>query len=62
MANVAVNRELHKAGDRSCMHIEIDIADSGIKYSAGKFLITVQPTRFLLLEVLKIEFTIFLQK
>uniref|UniRef100_A0A7M5USV6 Uncharacterized protein n=2 Tax=Clytia hemisphaerica TaxID=252671 RepID=A0A7M5USV6_9CNID len=35
MANVAVNRELHKAGGRSCMHIEIDIADSGIKYSAG---------------------------
>lgn len=35
IAKVAVNRELHKAGDRSCMHIEIDIAESGIKYEAG---------------------------
>lgn len=35
MAKIVVNRELHKAGDRSCMHIEIDITDSGIKYEAG---------------------------
>ena len=35
LANIAVNRELHKGGDRSCMHIEIDLGDSGLKYEAG---------------------------
>jgi len=35
MAPVLVNRELHKAGDRSCMHIEIDISGCGIRYDAG---------------------------
>ena len=33
MAPVLVNRELHKAGTRSCMHIEIDITGSKIKYA-----------------------------
>ena len=27
-----MNRELHKAGSRSCMHIEVDITGSKIKY------------------------------
>ena len=27
-----MNRELHKAGERSCMHIELDITGSKIKY------------------------------
>lgn len=36
LAPVRVNRELHKAGsDRSCMHIELDIEGSGIRYHAG---------------------------
>lgn len=35
MAPVTVNRELHKSGDRSCMHIEIDISSCGIRYDAG---------------------------
>ena len=35
MAPISVNREIHKGGDRSCMHIEIDIADCGIRYDAG---------------------------
>lgn len=35
MAEIVVNRELHKGGDRSCMHIEIDIKNSGIKYQTG---------------------------
>ncbi|XP_027052043.1 NADPH--cytochrome P450 reductase-like [Pocillopora damicornis] len=35
MAKVLVNRELHKAGERSCMHIELDITGSKIKYDAG---------------------------
>lgn len=35
MSSVTVNRELHKGGDRSCMHIEFDITDSKIRYDAG---------------------------
>ncbi|KAH3886012.1 NADPH--cytochrome P450 reductase-like [Dreissena polymorpha] len=35
LAPVKVNRELHKAGDRSCMHIEFDISGSKIRYEAG---------------------------
>ena len=35
LAPVIVNRELHKGGDRSCMHIEFDITDSKLKYTAG---------------------------
>ncbi|RDD42884.1 NADPH--cytochrome P450 reductase [Trichoplax sp. H2] len=35
LAPIRVNRELHEGGDRSCMHIELDITDSGIKYEAG---------------------------
>ena len=38
-----MNRELHQGGDRSCMHIEIDIKDSGIKYDAGDH-VGVYPT------------------
>lgn len=30
-----VNRELHKSGDRSCMHIEFDIEGSKMRYDAG---------------------------
>jgi len=35
LAPISVNRELHKAGDRSCMHIEFDISGSKIRYDAG---------------------------
>lgn len=36
LAPVRVNRELHKNGsDRSCMHIELEIEGSGIRYHAG---------------------------
>lgn len=35
LAPVNVNRELHKGGDRSCMHIEFDITGSKIRYEAG---------------------------
>eukprot|EP01137_Pigoraptor_chileana_P000700 Opistho-2@37287 len=35
LAKVAVNRELHKSGNRSCRHIELDITGSGISYQAG---------------------------
>ncbi|XP_076452783.1 NADPH--cytochrome P450 reductase-like [Babylonia areolata] len=35
LAPVTVNRELHKGGDRSCMHIELDISGSKIRYEAG---------------------------
>lgn len=35
LAPIKVNRELHKAGGRSCMHIEFDIEGSKIRYEAG---------------------------
>lgn len=38
LAPVTVNRELHKGGDRSCMHIEVDISGSKIRYDAGDHL------------------------
>jgi NADPH-ferrihemoprotein reductase len=31
MAPISVNRELHKGGDRSCMHIELDITESKLR-------------------------------
>lgn len=35
LAPVHLHRELHKSGDRSCMHIEFDITGSKIRYDAG---------------------------
>jgi len=35
MAPVIVNKELTKGGDRSVMHIELDITGSKIRYEAG---------------------------
>ncbi|KAK3751514.1 hypothetical protein QZH41_019091, partial [Actinostola sp. cb2023] len=35
LAPIRINRELHKSGDRCCMHIELDTSDSTIKYDAG---------------------------
>lgn len=32
---MSVNYELHKSGDRSCMHIEFDISGSKLRYDAG---------------------------
>ncbi|EDO39434.1 predicted protein [Nematostella vectensis] len=43
LAPIVINRELHKGGDRSCMHIELDITGSGIKYDAGDH-VAVYPT------------------
>lgn len=35
LATINVNRELHKAGGRSCMHIELNIEGSKMRYDAG---------------------------
>ena len=35
LAPLKVVRELHKGGDRSCMHIEMDITGSKLSYVAG---------------------------
>lgn len=35
LATLKLKRELHKAGDRSCMHIEFDIEGSKMRYEAG---------------------------
>ncbi|GAB1608413.1 NADPH--cytochrome P450 reductase-like [Argonauta hians] len=43
MAPVAVNRELFKNTDRSCMHIEFDIQGSRIRYESGDH-VAVYPT------------------
>lgn len=38
LAPIKVNRELHKSGGRSCMHIEFDIEGSKMRYEAGDHL------------------------
>lgn len=35
LAQITVNRELHKGGDRSCLHVELDISNSKMRYEAG---------------------------
>nr|AGM20565.1 NADPH-cytochrome P450 reductase [Chilo suppressalis] len=35
LAQITVNRELHKGGDRSCLHVELDISESKMRYEAG---------------------------
>lgn len=35
LATIKVNRELHKGGGRSCMHLEFDIEGSKMRYDAG---------------------------
>lgn len=35
MSPIKVNKELHNNSGRSCMHIELDIADSKIRYESG---------------------------
>ncbi|XP_026757626.2 NADPH--cytochrome P450 reductase isoform X2 [Galleria mellonella] len=35
LAQIKVNKELHKGGDRSCLHVEFDISDSKMRYEAG---------------------------
>jgi len=35
LSRVQVIRELHSGGDRSCMHIEMDISGSKLSYVAG---------------------------
>nr|AHM93010.1 NADPH-cytochrome P450 reductase [Laodelphax striatellus] len=35
LAPISVNRELHKAGNRSCMHIEFNIEGSRMRYDTG---------------------------
>ncbi|KAL6972283.1 NADPH--hemoprotein reductase [Sarracenia purpurea var. burkii] len=35
LSTVRVNKELHKSGDRSCMHIEFDIDGSKMRYDSG---------------------------
>lgn len=38
LAPIIVNRELHKSGDRSCMHVEFDLEGSKMRYEAGDHL------------------------
>lgn len=38
LATIKVNRELHKSGERSCMHIEFDIEGSKMRYDTGDHL------------------------
>ncbi|XP_014102503.1 NADPH--cytochrome P450 reductase isoform X1 [Bactrocera oleae] len=40
LAPIIENRELHKGGDRSCMHIELDINGSKMRYDAGDHVAT----------------------
>lgn len=38
LAPIIVNRELHKSGGRSCMHVEFDLEGSKMRYEAGDHL------------------------
>ncbi|XP_077294465.1 cytochrome P450 reductase isoform X2 [Arctopsyche grandis] len=38
LAPMKVNRELHKGGDRSCLHVEFNIEGSKMRYDAGDHL------------------------
>ncbi|XP_055676729.1 NADPH--cytochrome P450 reductase-like isoform X1 [Lutzomyia longipalpis] len=38
LAPIRINRELHKGGGRSCMHVEFDIEGSKMRYEAGDHL------------------------
>uniref|UniRef100_A0A1L8E0M8 NADPH--cytochrome P450 reductase n=1 Tax=Nyssomyia neivai TaxID=330878 RepID=A0A1L8E0M8_9DIPT len=38
LAPIHINRELHKGGGRSCMHVEFDIEGSKMRYEAGDHL------------------------
>lgn len=35
MSKMTVHKELHNGGDRSCMHVELDITNSKMRYDAG---------------------------
>jgi len=35
MSSLQMNKELHKGGDRSCMHIELDVTNSKMRYDSG---------------------------
>ncbi|KPI91508.1 NADPH--cytochrome P450 reductase [Papilio xuthus] len=35
LAQIIVNKELHKGGGRSCLHVELDISNSKMRYDAG---------------------------
>lgn len=43
MSEITVNRELFKGGDRNCMHIELNIEGSRIRYDSGDH-VAVYPT------------------
>ncbi len=38
MSSILIARELHTGGDRSCMHFEVDITGSRIRYESGDHL------------------------
>ncbi|XP_013195872.1 NADPH--cytochrome P450 reductase isoform X2 [Amyelois transitella] len=37
LAQIITNKELHKGGNRSCLHVEFDISDSKMEYEAGDY-------------------------
>ena len=37
LAPVRVNKDLHRGGDRSCLHIEFDLEGSKLRYDSGKY-------------------------
>lgn len=56
LATIKVNRELHKTGERSCMHIEFDIEGSKMRYDTGNanilVVVTIEKYSRTLLELL----------
>ncbi|XP_053625565.1 NADPH--cytochrome P450 reductase-like isoform X2 [Plodia interpunctella] len=37
LAQIIINKELHKGGNRSCLHLEFDISNSKMDYEAGDY-------------------------
>ena len=37
LARVIEWRQLHKVEERGCMHIELDLSDSRLRYDAGQY-------------------------
>ena len=62
LATVLAKRELHKSGERSCIHIEIDISGSRMRYDAGDHLAIIPENSSELVEKIGKRLNVDLEK